>query len=114
MMLATFALLGEALCARAAEHDLHGHPPLANRIVFAFEAPARDDQDAFAEGFDVLHQTFLGYPLALAPPERLPRFHRLYLEVAGRHPRGARLTPAETAWVAVCAALVVHPEAELY
>ena len=115
LMLATLGRLGEALCARAAEHDLHGgKTPADQRVVFAFEA-APDSDDAFAQRFDVLHRTFLGYPAKLAPGERVANFHQLYTEVAARH-AGAKnpLTAEETAWVAVCAALVQHPEAELY
>ena len=68
-----------------------------------------------ASGFDVLHRTFLGYPAKLAPGERVAKFHALFTEVAARH-AGAKnpLTADETAWVAVCTALVQHPEAELY
>jgi hypothetical protein len=113
VMVAALGRLGEALCAYAAEHDLHDHPPLPARAVFAFEPVAGPTRDAFAAGFDVLHQTFLGYPARLAPADRVDRFHALYRQVAARHPRG-RLTADETAWVAVCTALVQHPEAELY
>lgn len=116
LMLATLGRLGEALCARAAEHDLHRRLPLAQRIVFAFDVPAGPEtQDEFAARFDVLHRTFLGYPAQLAPPGRVARFHELYAAVAARH-AGERqpLTADETAWAAVCTALVQHPEAELY
>jgi hypothetical protein len=113
VMLAALGRLGEALCAHAAEHDLHDHPALAARAVFAFEPVAGPTRDQFAAGFDVLHRTFLGYPAQLAPADRVDRFHALYRQVAARHPRG-RLTADETAWAAVCTALVQHPEAELY
>jgi hypothetical protein len=115
LMLATLGRLGEALCARAAEHDLHGGKTVVDqRVVFAFDQ-APDSDDAFAQRFDVLHRTFLGYPAKLAPGERVAKFHVLFTEVATRH-AGAKnpLTADETAWVAVCAALVQHPEAELY
>jgi hypothetical protein len=111
LMLATLGRLGEALCARAAEHDLHGGKlPLDQRVVFAF-----DVKDEFAASFDVLHRTFLGYPAKLAPPDRIERFHALFSAVVARH-AGAKqpLTADETAWAAVCTALVEHPEAELY
>jgi hypothetical protein len=110
LMLATLGRLGEALCIRAAEHDLHAKTPPEQRVVFTF-----DIKDDFAASFDVLHRTFLGYPLKLAPPDRLERFHTLFTQVASRH-AGAKqpLSPEETAWAAVCAALVQHPEAELY
>jgi uncharacterized protein DUF1585 len=113
VMIAALGRLGEALCAYAAEHDLHDHPPPSARAVFAFEPVAGPTRDQFAAGFDVLHQTFLGYPARLAPADRVDRFHALYRQVAARHPRG-RLTADETAWAAVCTALVQHPEAELY
>jgi hypothetical protein len=115
LMLATLGRLGEALCARAAEHDLHAKTPLDQRVVFVFDTGAPQDDDTFAQRFDVLHRTFLGYPAALAPADRIARFHQLYADVAARH-AGAKqqLTADETAWVAVCAALVQHPETELY
>ena len=110
LMLATLGRLGEALCVRAAEHDLHAKTPIDQRVVFAFD-PAGD----FAVAFDVLHRTFLGYPARLAPPDRVARFQALFASVAARH-AGAKqpLTAEETAWTAVCTVLVQHPEAELY
>jgi len=114
LMLATLGRLGEALCARAAEHDLHAKTPLEQRVVFAFEAGPQGDAE-FAARFDVLHRLFLGYPAKLAPADRVARFHDLYVAVAARHAAAKQpLTADETAWVAVCAALVQHPEAELY
>jgi hypothetical protein len=110
LMLATLGRLGEALCVRAAEHDLHAKTPIDQRVVFAFD-PAGD----FAVAFDVLHRTFLGYPARLAPPDRVARFQALFASVAARH-AGAKqpLTAEETAWAAICTVLVQHPEAELY
>jgi hypothetical protein len=117
LMLATLGRLGEALCVRAAEKDLHGKapPPVEARTVYAFELVAAPSQADFAARFDVLHRTFLGYPAKLAPPERIGKFYALYQAVAQRH-AGAKqpLTADETAWAAVCTALVEHPEAELY
>lgn len=115
LMRATLGRLGEALCVRAVEHDLHAKTPLDARVVFAFE-PAKELTDVeFATRFDVLHRTFLGYPARLAPPDRVPRFFALFQAVAKRH-AGAKqpLTADETAWAAVCAGLIEHPEAELY
>lgn len=113
LMLATLGRLGEALCARAVEHDLHGgKTPMDQRVVFAFDSTP-DTADNFDVRFDVLHRTFLGYPAKLAPGERVARFHALFDDVAKRHPKGG-LTADETGWVAVCSALVQHPEAELY
>ena len=115
LMLATLGRLGEVLCARAAEHDLRGKapPPIDARVIFAFEAGATDV--ALTAGIDVLHRTFLGYPLALAPQGRGPRLIALYRAVAAHH-AGAKapLTADETAWVSVCSALVQHPETGLY
>jgi len=117
LMLATLGRLGETLCVRAAERDLHGKPPPAvdARVVYAFEVVAAPSQADFAARFDVLHRTFLGYPARLAPADRVSRFYGLYQAVAQRH-AGAKgsLTADETAWAAVCTALVTHPEAELY
>ena len=115
LMLATLGRLGEALCVRAAEHDLHGKTPAAARVVFTFDAVASPDEAQFAARFDVLHRTFLGYPARLAPAARVPRYYALYRRVAAQHAgRKQPLGPDETAWAAVCAALVQHPEAVLY
>lgn len=114
LMVAALGRLGEALCIRAAEHDLHdARTKLDGRVVFAFE-PVRDPDSAhFAERFDVLHRTFLGYPAKLAPAERTARYFALFRAVAARHPKGP-LRGDETGWAAVCAALIQHPEAGLY
>jgi len=118
LMLATLGRLGEALCVRAVEHDLHGgKTPLDQRVVFAFEMPAAaaEPEAAFAERFDILHRTFLGYPVKLAPNDRAEKFHALYKKVAAHHASvKGTLTADETGWVAVCTALIEHPEAELY
>jgi hypothetical protein len=115
LMLATLGRLGEALCVRAAEHDLHGKIPMAARVVFAFDAVRSPDEAQFTERFDVLHRTFLGYPVRLAAADRVPRFYALYQGVAAQHAdRKQPLDADETAWAAVCTALVQHPEAELY
>jgi hypothetical protein len=113
VMLAALGRLGEALCVRSAEHDLHAHPPLDTRVVFAFEPVEGPTREQFASGFDVLHRTFLGYPAHLAPEDRLDRYYALYRQVVARH-RDHLLSPDETGWVAVCAALVQHPEAGVY
>src|SRR5690349_12324003 len=78
LMLATFGRLGEALCVRAAEHDLHAKTPSAARVVFAFEPVASPDAAQFGARFDVLHRLFLGYPARLAPEDRVPRYFALY------------------------------------
>jgi hypothetical protein len=115
LMLATLGRLGEALCVRAAEHDLHVKTPIDQRAVFAFDAKASPSPEQFAEQFDVLHRTFLGYPARLAPKDRVARFYTLYQYVAAHHARAKQpLTGDESAWAAVCSALVQHPETELY
>jgi hypothetical protein len=115
LMLATFGRLGEVLCVRAAEHDLHNKKtPPGDRVVFAFEPVAAPTAAQFAERFDVLHRSFLGYPAALAPPERTARYFSLFQSVAGHHAATSPLGSDETAWAAVCSALIQHPETGLY
>jgi hypothetical protein len=120
LMIATFERLGVALCDRALEHDLRGAtpPPIKDRIVFAFDEPkAGVDAKAFAPRFDVLHRTFLGYPAALAPPQRTLRFFQLYKDIAGEHAKASprsRFTADQAGWAAVCYGLIRHPEFHLY
>lgn len=120
LMVATFERIGVALCDRAVEHDLSNKAPLPidHRVIFAFELPRGElDRGAFAARFDVLHRTFLGYPAALAPPDRTARFYQLYLDVESDHAKNkprSRFTPREAAWAAVCQGLVRHPEFHLY
>jgi hypothetical protein len=114
LMLATFGRLAEVLCVRAAEHDLHRKTPPDQRVVFAFEPLDAPSAAEFAERFDVLHRTFLGYPAALAPSDRVARYHELFQQIAAHHKARNPLTPGETAWAGVCSALVQHPETELY
>jgi hypothetical protein len=115
LMAATLGRLGEALCVRAVEHDLRGKVRADQRVVFAFEPKASPSDAEITERVDVLHRTFLGYPLALAPPDRTTRIVALYKQVATHHAgKKNPLTADETAWAAVCSALVQHPETELY
>lgn len=119
LMVAAFERLGEALCDRAVERDLKANPPVAARILFTFEVGHETLlEKAFAERFDILHQTFLSYPLELAPPGRTGAFYRLYQGTVARHqqPTSARsrFTPQEAGWAAVCYGLVRHPEHHLY
>jgi hypothetical protein len=115
MMLASLERLAEILCIRAAEHDLHGgKQPISSRVVFAFDARPHPTLPEFATSFDVLHRTFLGYPAELAPRGRTEEFYALYQQALAHHTDTGPLTPDETAWVAVCTALVIHPEAQLY
>jgi len=124
LMVATFERLGVALCDRAVEHDLEGPkggapPPVHERAVFAFDVPPRGDVDArgFADRFDVLHRTFLGYPAALAPPQRTARFYQLYRDIVESHRKESpksRFSPQQAGWAAVCYGLVRHPEFHLY
>lgn len=121
IMVAAFERLGIALCDRAVEHDLpnlaakpKGAPPPAERVIFAFDTNKNPlDDKAFAPKFDVLHRTFLGYPASLAPPERAPRFLALYKDIEKTH-QGAKFTPQQAAWAAVCYGLIRHPEFNLY
>lgn len=131
LMIASFERLGVALCDRAVERDLVtlGRPAPASapkpevlavkdRVIFAFEpvGGAMTDEQ-FAERFDVLHRTFLGYPSALAPPGRAPRYFALYRDIAATHTKAlpkSKFTPEQAAWAAVCYGLVRHPEFHLY
>jgi hypothetical protein len=121
IMLGAFERLGSALCDRAMEHDWKSTPRVAlrERLIFAWEGGAEAPTTAqFAERFDVLHRTFLGYPAALAPTDRTARFQRLFEGTRSRHaapdaPK-TRLSPSETAWVTVCEGLVRHPEFHFY
>jgi hypothetical protein len=87
-------------------------------VIFAFEPLPGPMSDAdFAARFDVLHRTFLGYPAALAPPERAPRYFALYRDIAANHAKAlpkSRFTADQAAWAAVCYGLVRHPEFHLY
>lgn len=114
IMLATIGRLSEALCIRSAEHDLVDNPPLERRVIFAFDEREKPTRDEFAQRFDVLHRTFLSYPATLAPTGRTDRFYTLFRQIAERHAGAGRLTPERTAWVAICTALVQHPETGLY
>lgn len=121
MMLATFERIGAALCERAIERDLRAkpRPAVEKRAVFAFEpTTAEPTAPEFAERFDVLHRTLLGYPAGLAPTERTARFFALYQGVVARHsakdaPK-SNFTPSEAGWAAVCHGLVRHPEFVTY
>jgi hypothetical protein len=114
IMLAALGRLGEALCVRSAEHDLHARTPLDQRVVFAFDPMGDPTLAEFTPRFDVLHRTFLGYPASLAPRDRIERFLGLYRQVAANHASNPKLSPDELGWVAVCTALVQHPETGLY
>jgi hypothetical protein len=88
-------------------------------VVFAFEVTkAAPTHAEFAARFDVLHRTFLGYPAELAPADRVSRFYAFYNKIVAAHAPIKKpppvLTADETAWGAVCTALVQHPEVELY
>lgn len=132
IMLATFERIGDALCDRATEHDLGGvafegeepgrpRPkvptprPVADRVIFAFDPIEAKDEKSFAPKLDVLHREFLGYPLALAPPERTARMFALYTKVKTLHAaKKTRFTPEQAAWSSVCQAMIRHPEIHLY
>jgi hypothetical protein len=119
LMLATFERLRIVLCDRALENDLQMSTPLENRRVYAFDLPTGTlDRDGFAQRFDVLHRTFLGYPAALAPSSRIDSFLKLYQDTVARHAaQGAptsRFTPTQAGFAAVCYGLMGHAEFHLY
>jgi hypothetical protein len=61
--------------------------------------------------------TFLGYPAALAPPDRTSRFFNLYRGIESDRAKSkekSRFSPSEAGWAAVCYGLVRHPEFHLY
>ena len=114
LMVATFERVGIALCDRALEHD-RTTPP---RVIYDFDIPTSPTQADFNTRFDVMHRTFLNYPSALAPTDRVNRFWQLYQDTVKLHSGGdagaSRFTPAEAGWAAVCYGLVRHPEFHLY
>lgn len=118
LMVAAFERLGAALCDKALEKDL-ATAAVAQRMIYAFDVP-KDPVDlaGFAPRFDVLHRTFLGYPAKLAPTaDRVARYFATYQDVVKKHPgdpRQSRLTAAQAGWAAMCAALLRHPEFQLY
>lgn len=120
LMVATFERLGAALCDRALEKDwkVAGGTPIDKRLIFAFDAAANPaDAAAFADRFDVLHRTFLGYPAKLAPTDRTATYFKLFQDVIAAHPKdpkASRFLATEAGWAAVCAGLVRHPEFQLY
>jgi hypothetical protein len=85
--------------------------------VYAFDLTAKEPSDSeFAERFDVLHRTFLGYPAALAEV-RVARYLEVYRDVVTRHSvpgTSSRFTPQQSGWAAVCYGLARHPEFHLY
>lgn len=111
VMLATMGRLGEALCIRAAEHDVRDDRPLVERTLFVFGSGATT-RATFEERFDILHRTFLGYPSRLAPNTRVDRFYGLFQRTTSR--ATGKLRGEARAWAAVCTALIQHPEAGLY
>lgn len=120
LMLAAFERIGVALCDKAAEADLgRTARPLAQRTVFRFEIPTAPLAEAeFRTRFDLLHRTFLSYPVSLGPADRVANFHALYTSTLARHtqPDGGAFTatPHQAAWASVCYGLVRHPEFHLY
>jgi hypothetical protein len=121
LMLATYERLGNALCERSMEHDWRIVMPLAKRLIFAFDRPSATTPDSFRSGLDVLHRTFLGYPLKLAPAAREAGLWNVFQATkraqagdAGAGDAGARFTPEEAAWTSMCYALVRHPEFQFY
>ncbi len=119
LMLAAFERIGVALCERAVQNDLRGAVALGDRVLFRFELPADAralTDEEFATRFDLLHRRVLGYPAALAPDSRAPRFRALYQGAVSRHAdAGTRsFNGPEAGWASVCEGLVRHPEFHLY
>ncbi len=114
VMLAAIGRLGEALCVRSAQRDLQEQAAVDQRRIFAFEIVTRPTLPQFKTMFDVLHRTFLGYPVSLAPPPRLRRFYDLYRRIEANREEKSGLSAQATAWVGICTALVQHPEANVY
>jgi len=114
--LAAFERIGIALCNRALIRERDR--PLDERGVFAFALSASRDPAEFALKLDVLHRLFVSYPVTLAGPQRVSRFHRLHLETLARHADlngGSKaFSPDEASWGVVCYARVRHPELHLY
>ncbi len=116
---ATAERLAIALCDRAVLRDLRGMDAPTARLVFAFATPADVNavtEQLFTTHFNILHRTFLGYPSALAPDARTPRFYQLF-QAAARAQATARgagqtpsFTPVEAGYAAVCYGLARHPE----
>lgn len=118
LMLSAFERIGVALCERAVQSDLRGAAP-ADRVLFRFDLPAGRralTDEEFGARFDVLHRRVLGYPAALAPDGRIPRFLALYRGAVARHAdAGPRAFDGpEAGWASVCEGLVRHPEFHLY
>jgi hypothetical protein len=120
-MIATFERMGVALCERAVEKELQADTrlPAAQRSIFAFELTAQEPTLAeFTERFDVLHRTFLGYPVKLAETDRVNRFFKIYSDTVAAHAaKGApkySFTPPLAGWATVCYGLVRHPEFHAY
>ena len=120
LMVATFERLGIALCDKALLSDWSTTVPVAveRRMVYGFDAPKDiTDKAAFTAALDVLHRTFLGYPVRLAPTDRVETYYALFNKVSSTHttdPKASRFTANQAAWAAMCYGLVRHPEFQLY
>jgi len=117
VMIATFDRIGGALCLRAAEKDFHANPPVdpAKRLIYKFTpAPEPISLVEFTSRLDILHRETLGYPVKLAPTDRVKRFYKLYKDTVAAHDPKSRLTASEDAWASMCQALVRHPEFHVY
>lgn len=120
LMVATFERLGIALCDKAVLKDWSTAAPvaMAQRAVYAFDPPKDiTDKVAFTAALDVLHRTFLGYPIKLAPTPRADKYFDLFTKISATHttdPKLSRFTANQAAWAAMCYGLVRHPEFQLY
>lgn len=120
LMVASFERLGIALCDKALLKDWSVVTPVAmeKRLVYAFDPPKdATDKAAFAAAFDVLHRTFLGYPVKLAPTNRVDTYFDLFNQVTSAHtkdPKASKFTANQAGWASMCYGLVRHPEFHLY
>ena len=122
LMVASLERLGIALCIRKAEVELNvegAPPPLSARTVFAFDMTPQNPTDTeFLERFDKMHRIFLGYPVSMADPKRVPRFLGVFRDIIHRHEAAgaptSRFTPQQAGWAGMCYALVRHPEFQMY
>jgi hypothetical protein len=122
LMVATYERMGNALCERAMENDWRTNTPLTRRLIFAFNRPAGGVTTlaTFETGLDVLHRTFLGYPVNLAPANRVSDMWGVFQSAkraqapADAGPLSVRFTAEEAAWTAMCYVLIRHPEFQFY
>jgi len=97
-MLATFGRLGEALCIRSAEHDLHERPDIGKRIVFSRSIRWGALRSRLFSAVRRPSPNLPRYPAELAAANRVGRFYGLFVTVSANHTKDPRLSPEELAW----------------